>query len=194
MKIKTTSTKMLALLLAFYASEAKATITPSIGTSISILNINDSDFNYTSDKDQLQISSINTGFLASEDDTPFVFGLYTNRLIYNRPSVRTVKSKADGQIYTNKVKSKVDTALIGYRYKKYIPAVFISNADVEKSVHDGGQEIGFKSNNTILYGLNLTYLYNKDFNGSVAILAPNEDLDIDAGVVFSINYNFGSYD
>jgi hypothetical protein len=185
MKIKLITT----LLLLLIASSAFAT-TLSIGTTLSFLKINDLDFKYITSRDQLQLSSVSIGLNQRIAKTPFVVGISTNRLI-NREVSREVKSKKNGAVFTNKTKIEADSVIIGYQLGRYIPNIGVANVGVDKSIYYAGKLAGEKQQHTILGMFGLTYLASKDISITSTIILPNKELNLESGVVFGINYNFG---
>jgi hypothetical protein len=177
------------LTLLFLSSPAIAGTTLSVGTSLSFLNINDPDFEYTTNSDQLQLSSISIGFNQRVAKTPFIVNISTNRLI-NREVSREVRSKKNGAIFINKTKTEVDSLSLGYQLGRYIPNAGIANVGVEKSIYYAGKFLGAKQQHAILGIFGLTYIVSKDISITSTFALPNRELNLDAGVVFGVNYNF----
>ena len=179
----------LTLTLLFLSSPAFAT-TLSVGTTLSFLNINDPDFEYITNRDQLQLSSVSIGLNQRIAKTPFIASISTNRFI-NREVSREVKSKKSGVVFTNKTKTEVDSFILGYQLGRYIPNVGIANVGVDKSIYYAGKLAGEKQQHTILGIFGLTYIVSKDISITSTFTLPNKELNLEAGVVFGINYNFG---
>lgn len=177
-------------LIALNSNKSLASTSINIGTSLSLLNLSDPNFEYTNNKDQLQIASINLGLTHQLHKSPIIISAFSNKLIFNRAVQREVKSKASGNIYTNKTKVEADTLMMGYQINRFIPAVFVSNVAVDKGIYSNGRMIADKKQNSIVKGFNLSYIINRDITSNTAILLPNSKLGIEAGIIFGINYNF----
>ena len=179
----------LTLTLLFLSSPAFAT-TLSVGTTLSFLNINDPDFEYITNRDQLQLSSVSLGLNQRIAKTPFIVSISTNRLL-NREISREVRSKKNGAIFTNKTKTEADSLTVGYQLGRYIPNIGIANVGVDKSIYYAGKLAGEKQQHAILGIFGLTYIASKDISISSTITLPNKELNLESGVVLGINYNFG---
>ena len=182
---------LLGLLVFFNTySTANAKVVATIGTSVSFLNINDPQFEYTSNQDQLQLSNLSLGFSQRIAKTPFIASISTNRLI-NREVSREVKNKNNGAIFTNKTKTEADSLTVGYQLGRYIPNIGIANVGVDKSIYYAGKLAGEKQQHAILGIFGLTYIASKDISISSTFTMPNKELNLESGVVLGINYNFG---
>ena len=171
------------------SAPAFANPTLSIGTTLSLLKINDPDFQYTSNRDQLQLSSVSFALSERINKSPFIASISTNRLI-NRSVDREVVSKKNGVFFTNKTKIKADTLTIGYQMGRYIPNFGLTNVGVEKSLYYAGKFLMKKQQTALIPSIGLTFIANKDISINSTIIAPNKELNLDAGVVFGVNYNF----
>ena len=110
----------------------------------------------------------------------------TNRLL-NQSSEKTVTK--DGLSFENKTRITADTLMLGYSIKRFTPAVFFTNAGVSKKLYRDNELLGKTEQNAILAGFSITYSYDRDLNFSTAIIAPNQELGLEYGLNFGINYN-----
>jgi len=159
----------------------------SLGTSVNILNISDPNYGYVSNSDQLKLSSLNVGL--NYFKKPFVFTATTNRLLL-QPSSRQMVSKKTEIGFENRTKTRADTFLIGYQIKQFVPGIFITNANVDKRLYRNDKLVGGTKQSALLWGVAGSYFYDKNLSFSAAILAPNEELGLETGLVLGINYNF----
>ena len=69
-----------------------------------------------------------------------------------------------------KQKTRYDALQVGYRIKRFIPALFIANVQVEKNI------IGYKyTNNLFIYGASLNYLLTKNVSFGFGGTTKNEE-------------------
>ena len=69
-----------------------------------------------------------------------------------------------------KQKTRYDAFQVGYRIKRFIPALFIANVQVEKNI------IGYKyTNNLFIYGASLNYLLTKNISFGFGGTTKNEE-------------------
>lgn len=174
------------LLLLSTPALAKSSI--SIGTTMSFLKIDDPNFKYINNNDQLQLSSLNLGLHYQPNKTAFVYSVLTNRIL-NRGVNRQVRSKNNNNIYTNTTKVIADTIMLGYQIRQFIPSVFLSNVNVDKAIlinnvykHD--------IKNSFIWGINTTYYLTKNINLTSSIVMPNKKFNINTGIIFGANYIF----
>lgn len=181
--------KLIAVIILMLITPSVFASTLSVGTALSFLDITDNDFEYTSNQDQLQLTSINFGINQNISDSPFIATISTNRFI-NRKITREVRNKKSGKIFTNKTKILADSLSIGYKIGQYIPNIGITNVDVNKSIYYAGELVGAKQQHAILSMFGLTYILNRNMITNITILAPNKELGVKSGIVFGFNYNF----
>ena len=160
-------------------------LTLSVGTSVNYLNINDKNYQYTDN--ELKLSGVNLG--ASYNFKPIIISVFTNRLLLQQNS-RQVISKKTGNSFENRTRTKAETLMVGYQVKRFIPAVFIANTNVDKALYKNDTLLRKTKQSALLCGANITYIYDKNFTFSTSIIAPNEELGLDSGLVFGVNYNF----
>ena len=79
---------------------------------------------------------------------------------------------------------------IGYQMGRYIPNIGLTNVGVEKSLYYAGKLSKKKQHTALIPSIGLTFIANKDISINGTIIAPNKELNLDAGVVFGVNYNF----
>lgn len=153
-----------------------------ISTSILYTKINNPDYKYIDDSEQLRFSNLNIGYTA-EIKGVFI-GLHSNRLFY-RDVVRKVKM--NGRTYNNKTKVRSDILQIGYRVQRFIPYLFITNTEVDTRLitdHKTYRRI----NNINSYGLGVNYIINQSVSLGFNYIAPTEEIDLEGGIGFTINY------
>jgi len=69
-----------------------------------------------------------------------------------------------------KQKTRYDALQVGYRVKRFIPALFIANVQVEKNI------IGYKyTNNLFIYGASINYLLTKNLSFGFGGTTKNEE-------------------
>jgi len=159
----------------------------TIGLSSIYTNINDPNFSFVNKYESLEKINFTTGITKNFDK--IYIGLNTNRL-GNSFYKRTVIYNKTGQIFQNKSRITADTLLVGYRYKRIIPAVVFSNVKLEKLLYYNNVLQAKKNNNTILFGLNLSYIINKNINSFIFYIMPNKELYLKNSFGFGINYIF----
>ena len=72
----------------------------------------------------------------------------------------------------------------------YIPNIGLTNVGVEKSLYYAGKFLMKKQQTALIPSIGLTFIANKDISINSTIIAPNKELNLDAGIVFGVNYNF----
>lgn len=149
------------------------------GLSTNYLKINDG---YERDSG-LSHPTINIGhsFLVKD----LVLTTTTNRL-FNKTRSETISRK--GVVYESKVKIIADSLILGYKMNRFIPSIIFTNTGVEKSLYRG-VKLGTTRQHSFTYGVGATYLYDKRLNFNTFFIAPNEELDLDWGLTFGINYS-----
>jgi len=69
-----------------------------------------------------------------------------------------------------KQKTRYDAFQVGYRIKRFIPALFVANVQVEKNI------IGYKyTNNLFIYGASINYLLTKNLSFGFGGTTKNEE-------------------
>ncbi len=166
------------LILFFLMSPAYAGV--QLGISTNYLVIKDK-YSYPT---TLSKPVFNIGY--SYNIKPLLISLSTNRIFNQIDSKQVTK---DNLIFDLKSKVIADTLIIGYPIKRFIPSIFFTNAEVRKSLYYNDRFLGKTKQNSILYGLNFNYYYNKNFNFYTSIIAPNREQKLQYGINFGINYN-----
>lgn len=159
-------------------------LTLSLGTSVNYLKINDPNYHY---KSEPKLNNINIGlnYIAK----PFVISATSNRFLLQETSQQII-SKKNGVSFENRTRTTADILSVGYQVGRFIPSVFISNAQVYKSLYHNDTFLGKTKQSSFIYGLNVNYFYDNNLSFSTAILAPNKELGLETGIVLGINYNF----
>lgn len=109
--------------------------------------------------------------------------IQTNRLL-NKTQRQFIQSKSNGKAYELKSRLRIDTLLLGYKFKQFNPSLIITNARLERTLTVR------KVDNTILFGLNFNYFVDKNISLSTSIIAPNKDFGLVGAGLLSINYLF----
>lgn len=118
-------------------------------------------------------------FLASN----YTFTISSNRLV-NKTQNQFIQSKTTGKAYELKTRLRADSLLIGYKFKRFNPAIVVSNARLERTL------TARKVNNALLYGLNVNYFIDKNYSISGTYIAPNKEFGLVGAGLLSINYFF----
>lgn len=166
----------------------------NVGLSSIYTKINDPNYEYISDYEQIKnpfkdsLKSFNLGVSKSFSNN-LTISLNTNRL-FSKEVKRTVRSKRNGAILLNRTRIKVDTFQIGKRFRRWLPMLFISNVEVDKSLWNDSRYLGRQINHTFLYGVNVHYFILKDVSASLGYIMPNRELYLDSGFFTTINYYF----
>tara|TARA_R110000868_G_scaffold338459_3_gene599207 strand:+ start:701 stop:1255 length:555 start_codon:yes stop_codon:yes gene_type:complete len=160
---------------------------PIIGINSIYTNINDPNFHYTDKWNPADITSINTGLSLNHNN--FITGISTTRL-FHRPSEREVKSNKSGHSYKNRTTIITDSIYFGYQIKRFQPALFITNARVEKGLYQNNTIIAETNQSAILYGVSLGYFLTKNVEALLIYIAPNKELYLESGLGFGFNYVF----
>jgi hypothetical protein len=115
-----------------------------------------------------------------------VLSVNTNRLI-SQTNKETLKK--DGQYFQGKSKVTTDTLTLGYRFNRFIPSLFVSNAEVEKELSHNENLLLKTNQHSILYGAGVSYLLSKDLSLAGSFIAPNKEQNLKYGINLSIIYN-----
>lgn len=160
-----------------------------LGTSINILNIDDPDY-YFNNNEYFKSPSINVGLSYKTDQKfPIVISVFTNRLfLWSRN--QEIISKKSGDVYLNKNKIIIDTFLLGYQIKQFIPSIFISNVNFEKKLYLKNALAGQSNQSSLLYGVVGNYFYNKNLSFTFGLIAPKKEFNLKKGFSLGFNYNF----
>lgn len=180
--------KILILFLLSTSSLFANNLSLSAGTSVNYLNISDKNYSYVNSNDQLKLSGLNLGF-NYKTNTPVVVSIFTNRVL-NISSSREVRNRNNNKIFELASKADVDTFSVGYKYNRIIPAIFLSNVNLDKKLTYQNKIIGKEHLSSFVYGFTLNYLYDKNISIYASILAPNKEFGIETGVIVGFNYNF----
>jgi len=87
----------------------------------------------------------------------------------NRLAVRSNELKLKNGLKL-KQKTRYDALQVGYRIKRFIPALFVANVQVEKKFLNQKT-----TNNLFIYGASLNYLINKNWSFGVGGTTKNEE-------------------
>ena len=156
----------------------------NIGTSVLYVDIKDPKYPYI-DNYEPRLQGINVGY--NHNIEGLDISISTNRLL-NKASKRNVD--CSGQVCTSVSKITYDSLQIGYMINRFIPAIFIANANLDKSLYYNDKIVGRASNNFIAYGFSTTYILNKNITTSLNIIMPNQEIHLKKGLSLSINYHF----
>lgn len=163
---------------------------PLIGISSFYTNINDPNFHYTDKFNPIDAATINVGLSLNQNN--IILGITTNRLSHhlNNTSQRKVKNNKNGREYQNLTKTQTDSAYIGYQIKRFQPTIFITNANIEKSLYQNDTILSKTRQTAILYGVSLGYFLTKNIEALVIYIAPNKELYLESGFGAGINFIF----
>lgn len=131
-------------------------------------------------KPQVNLSASYGYFIKANN---YTLTIQTNRLI-NKTNTQFTQNKANGKSYELKTRLRADTLLIGYKFKRFNPAIVLTNARLERNITSR------QVNNTILYGLNINYFIDKNYSISGTYIAPNKEFGLIGAGLLSINYFF----
>ena len=163
----------------------------NIGLSYLYANINDKNYDYV-DKyesaESLKDQSFNVG-ASTFFENNINISLSTNRFLEN-PVKRTVLRKRDKLQFLNKTKTTIDSISIGYKIKRFNPAVILANVKMQKSLYYKDNLVGKSSNTTIVGGINLGYFVTKNIMASASYILPNRELDLESAFAINLNYLF----
>lgn len=174
------------------SSFAASRTTANIGTSIIYTNINEPNYNFANDKEQIKdgktaFKSITYGLTHFQNN--FAFTIQTNRFL-NSSIKRAVVDKRTGMTLHNKSKLTNDTFLIGYRFGRVIPSLLLSNAKLQKSLYYNGVFQGKETKHSFVYGASVSYFLTKNLNSSLIYIAPNKELNLESAIGLGFNYLF----
>jgi hypothetical protein len=171
---------MIKFIITFLILTTNAQAGAFVGLASNYLHINE-EYKY---KNTVSKPAFNIGYNYIYKN--FVLTATTNRLL-NQSTEKTVTK--DGLSFENKTRITADTLMLGYSIKRFTPAVFFTNAGVSKKLYRDNELLGKTEQNAILAGFSITYSYDRDLNFSTAIIAPNQELGLEYGFNFGINYN-----
>ena len=155
----------------------------SVGTSISYHKINDPNFEYEREfEDVNKLKSINVSYVHHIDD--IVLSVGTNRLI-NAESKR--KIRIGGRLFNSSSSVEYDVITAEVRMGRWIPSLFLSNVTVEREIKDLNK---YQSNTSFVYGPAVGYMLSQKIVISLNYLMPNNELYLEGGSSLGINYNF----
>jgi hypothetical protein len=156
----------------------------NVGTSVLYADIKDPKYPYL-DNYEPKLQGINVGY--NHNIEGLDISISTNRLL-NKASRRNVS--CSGQVCTSVSKMTYDSLQIGYMINRFIPAIFIANTNLDKSLYYNDKIVGRARNSFIAYGFGTTYILNKNITTSMNIIMPNQEVHLKKGVSLSINYHF----
>lgn len=162
---------------------------PIIGISSIYTDINDPNFRYTDKFNFAKALSINLG--ASLSYNNFIVGAATNRLSRRllNTSEREVKDKNNYK-FQSLTEYATDSVFIGYQIKRFQPALFLTNARIEKSLYKNDTLLIKTRQNAILYGASLGYFLTRNIQANLIYIAPNKELYLESGFGLGLNYIF----
>ena len=181
----------LIIILCIFSSSALADIRFSVGLSNIYTNINDNQFNYEDEYEQIGNDfsgnigiNYNTKYNSS---SKLLVSLTTNRL-FSKFSNRIILDEKENQ-FKLKSRSIVDSLSIGKTEGRFNHSLFIARVDVEKQLFYNEHKLGTKFRDIVLlYGFSGGYFITKDINVGIILIAPNETLDLEFGGGLFINY------
>ncbi len=155
-------------------------------------NINDPNYKFINNKEIIKdplnsIKSLNAG-LSKQFDNGLNLSIQTNRFV-NFPITRSVINN-QGVILQNKSKLTSDTLLIGYKIKRFIPSLLISNSKLDKSLYYQNKFQGNQVNHSIITGININYFLTKNIQSSFIYIAPNKEFNLESGLGLGLTYVF----
>lgn len=159
----------------------------NLGLSTFYANIKDPKYSFVNKYESVGNVNFSAGITKTFDKISLT--LQTNRL-GNRFIKRTVINNKTQKTLQNHSKLTADTLLVGYRYKRIVPALMLSNIKLEKSLYYNGILQGKSKQNTIITGLNLAYFITKNISSSVFYIMPNKKIYLKDSFGLGINYIF----
>lgn len=159
----------------------------NLGLSTFYTNIKDPNYSFVNKYESVGNVNFSAGITKTFDKINIT--LQTNRL-GNHYVKRAVINNKTGKTLQNHSKLTADTLLIGYRYKRIIPAFIVSNIKLEKSLYYNSIFQGKSKQNTTLTGLNLAYFITKNINSSIFYIMPNKKIYLKNSFGLGINYIF----
>lgn len=159
----------------------------NLGLSTFYTNIKDPNYSFVNKYESVGNVNFSAGITKTFDKISLT--LQTNRL-NNRFIKRSVIDNKTQKTLQNHLKLTADTLLVGYRYKRIVPAIMISHIELEKLLYYNGILQGKSKQHTILTGLNLAYLITKNISSSVFYIMPNKKIYLKDSFGLGINYIF----
>ena len=179
--------KILFLIFLFISSNAFARTSLVIDASNIYTNINDDQYHYNNEYEQIgKKPDYSLGLYSNYSNISY--GFSTNRLSNNQSNRRVINKQGVGfNLFSNII---VDSLSVGYLFGRFNPSLFISRADVEKELFFKGRSLGNERDIVLLYGVNVGYFLTKNINLGLLFIAPNETLNLEFGSGVSIKYFF----
>jgi len=170
---------LLTFLLTLFPTHSFAKITLSAG--VLYQNINDNRYRLKNEyKSLYKPNNISLGYMHQ-------FGKFNVSVATNRLFSQEVKKKVilnhNNQMADGKFKLTYDALQVGYIKGRFMPALFIANANSKVSIM-GKKEI----ESEILVGASLGYFITKNISTTFIYVAPNEALNMDSSAGTSINF------
>lgn len=165
------------IILAILTSNANAK--PFINVSTNHLKINDG-YKY----ETKYRPSFAFGYSILVDD--YFLTITTNRL---NLGINKKATKND-ITYNSYSKINADTLSVGIKHRNITYSAFVANTEVRKKLFHNGNLLGIKKQHSFIYGLNFNYFLNKHLALNTALIAPNQEFDLDGGINVGINYFF----
>ena len=159
----------------------------NLGLSTFYTNIKDPNYSFVNKYEN--VGDVNFSFGVGKTFDKISLSLQTNRL-GNRFIKRSVIDNKTQKTLQSNSKVNVDTLLIGYRFNRIVPAIMVSNVELEKLLYYNNILQGKSKQNTILTGLNLAYLITKNISSSVFYILPNTKIYLKDSFGLGINYIF----
>ena len=159
----------------------------NLGLSTFYTNIKDPNYSFVNKYEN--VGDVNFSFGVGKTFDKINITLQTNRL-GNRFVKRAVINNKTQKTLQSNSKLTADTLLVGYRYKRIVPALMVSNIKLEKSLYYNNILQGKSKQHTILTGLNLAYLITKNISSSVFYIMPNKKIYLKDSFGLGINYIF----
>jgi len=159
----------------------------NLGLSTFYANIKDPRYTFVNKYESVGNVNFSAGITKTFDKINIT--LQTNRL-GNHYVKRAVINNKTGKTLQNHSKLTADTLLVGYRYKRIVTAMFLSNIKLEKSLYYNNILQNKSKQNTILTGLNLAYFITKNISSSVFYIMPNKKIYLKDSFGLGINYIF----
>ena len=159
----------------------------NLGLSTFYTNIKDPNYSFVNKYESVGNVNFSAGITKTFDKISLT--LQTNRL-GNRFIKRAVINNKTQKTLQNHLKLTADTLLVGYRYKRIVPAIMVSNIKLEKSLYYNNILQGKSKQHTILTGLNLAYLITKNISSSIFYIMPNKEFYLKDSFGLGINYIF----
>lgn len=172
-------------------ANAKISEYSHIGTSMLFTKVSDRNYDYIQEEEQLrspEFTNVNVGYTLVFNDK-YVMDYTTNRP-YSKDVERSVIHKASNKVMLNKTRITYDSFSLGRQIKRTTILAFIANTKVEKKIYSNNNLLGTQINHVWLYGLSANYFIAKNVSLNLAVIAPNEKIDLDYGLSWGVSYNF----